>query len=53
MKVTTRKMHPNVRADLYVQLTEFAQRTHRSLNGAVIYFIEQGLRAEARKEIAK
>lgn len=42
----TRKLHPNVGAELYAELAAFAARTHRSLNGAVTYFIEKGLRDE-------
>ncbi len=40
--------HLRLPAELHTQLVEFAGRTHRSLNGAAIYLLERGLRADPR-----
>lgn len=33
--------HLRLPDELHAQLTEYAQRTHRSLNGAAVYALEQ------------
>lgn len=40
--------HLRLPAELHAQLVEFASRTHRSLNGAAIFLLERGLRADPR-----
>ena len=43
-------IHLRVEADLYDTVREYAARTRRSVNGAAIYLIEQGLRVEGERE---
>ncbi|WP_298800153.1 hypothetical protein [Pseudonocardia sp. 73-21] len=39
-------VHLRVEADLYDAIREYAMRTRRSVNSAVVYLMEQGLAAE-------
>ena len=41
-------IHPRIPDDLHAALVEFADRTNRSLNGAVVQLLSEALDARAR-----